>query len=291
MHWSINTPRWMGKAVGFTCAMLWAPTDPVWLPAGLIAGIALGHVYDIWGSAKSNPNLAGLRGHPGSATSELQFLFSAAGRISKASGTVQPAHIERAEQIIKALKLNNAGRAQAIAWFEQGKDPDTSFSGLAKQCLQAPRRKKGVRSAVVQCLCDFAVIEPSRACVAELKRLAAMLGYASGRVGQLFGEAHSRRTFRREPPGQTDTRSQHSGQSAPAAGASPPTAVSAAYRYLDIPADSNLGTAKQAYRRLVSRYHPDRLGADAGQQEISHAQRKMVELRDALETIEAYLDS
>lgn len=293
MQWTLDTHLWLGKAVGFACAMLWLPTDPVWLPLGLIGGIALGHVYDSWQSRERDTNLSPLRGSNSSATHQLQFLFTAAGRISKASGRVAPAHINCTEQLIKSLGLNQQHRAQAIEWFQQGKAPQTPFAQLAKRCLHADQATAQMRTAVAQCLCDFAVIEPSKECVEELKRLAGLLGFASGRIGQLFGEAHSRRATRREQPQrertQTNTRSTGQGQTAGTMAAAPSAAVVAAYRYLDLPQDTPLEQTKKTYRRLISRYHPDRLGPSASSQEVSHAQRKMVELRDALETIEAHL--
>ena len=42
-----------------------------------------------------------------------------------------------------------------------------------------------------------------------------------------------------------------------------------------------------AYRRMVSRFHPDRLSQDATPAETELAQQRMVELREALETIQA----
>lgn len=276
--------------------MLWVPPDPILLPLALIAGIALGHAYDHWANHQSDKHLSdaltrslGGTSAPTSATNELQFLFKAAGRISKASGRVQSAHIDKTEAVIKALQLDSQGRKRAIGWFEEGKDNQGGFSQLAKACLQSKTQDPNSRTAIVRCLCDFAVIEPTSDAVKELKRLAAMLGFASGRVGQFYGDAHSRRTIRREPP-KSGTSQQQSART-PETTPEPPQEVIAAYHYLDCKPGAGQDAVKQAYRRLVSRYHPDRLPNSAKPSEIEHAKKKMVALRDALETLEAYLAS
>ena len=268
------------------------PRTQFCLPLALIIGIALGHLYDHWANNQNDKHfgeflsksLAGAS-TKNSATHELHFLFSAAGRISKASGRVQPAHIKQTEAVIKALDLDSEGRNQAIAWFDEGKSNQSSFSQLAKSCLQSKSTNPNSRTAIIRCLCDFAVIEPTRDAVKELKRLAAMLGFASGRVGQFFGDAHSRRTVRREPPKKPSAQ----GPKPKATPPEPPQEVIAAYHYLDCKAGASKEEVKHAYRKLVSRYHPDRLPKQAKVSEIEHAKKKMVALREALETLEAYL--
>ena len=44
---------------------------------------------------------------------------------------------------------------------------------------------------------------------------------------------------------------------------------------------------KQAYRRMVSRLHPDRLIHKASQREVTLAAQQMAECREALEMIQA----
>ncbi len=64
-------------------------------------------------------------------------------------------------------------------------------------------------------------------------------------------------------------------------------ALHEAYRRLDLKPDATPQQVKMAYRRMVSRFHPDRLSQDATPAETELAQQRMVELREALETLQA----
>ena len=52
--------NWFGKAVGATCAWIWAPNDAIWLAVALIVGIVLGHIYDLWASHMHDGEAANL---------------------------------------------------------------------------------------------------------------------------------------------------------------------------------------------------------------------------------------
>jgi len=56
------------------------------------------------------------------------------------------------------------------------------------------------------------------------------------------------------------------------------------YANLELPEGASLDEVKAAYRRLVRTYHPDRHGGDPA------AQRVMVELRTAYETLKDHLE-
>ena len=62
-----------------------------------------------------------------------------------------------------------------------------------------------------------------------------------------------------------------------------------AYQVLDLPTAADLKSVKTAYRRLVARYHPDRLGPDANANQHQYAQQRMIEIREAFELLEEHL--
>ena len=66
-------------------------------------------------------------------------------------------------------------------------------------------------------------------------------------------------------------------------------AVTRALAVLAVSPQADLKAVKLAYRRAVSRHHPDKLPASASRKTVRDAEAKMNELRDALETLEAAL--
>jgi DnaJ like chaperone protein len=63
--------------------------------------------------------------------------------------------------------------------------------------------------------------------------------------------------------------------------------VSRAYELLGVAESASDADVKQAYRRMVSKLHPDRLIHSATQREVKLAGQQMAECREALEVIQA----
>ena len=70
--------------------------------------------------------------------------------------------------------------------------------------------------------------------------------------------------------------------------AAPPTLpdeIRAAYRTLGVKPRASNESVREAYRRLMSRHHPDKLGPEAGPDEREAARRQTVAVRDAFDRI------
>ena len=270
--------NWFGKAVGATCAWIWAPTDAFWLAAAVITGIGLGHLYDLWaahmhdGEAASLAQINSRHGNDSKAAPYAEFLFAALGRIAKASGRVTPNHIAHAERVMQQMGMDATGKAQAQRWFRQGKNSDAPLSDLSRDCLAADPKGSASRLTILRCLCAMAAIAPSDSGVSTLKSLGGLLGFAPSRIAGEYGAYHGGHA--RADRGTGDQRS-------------PSTELDAAYRQLDLQPGATLEQVKHAYRRLVSRAHPDKLPRDASDAEQRAAQERMVALRDAFERISA----
>ncbi len=266
--------NWFGKAVGATCAWIWAPTDAIWLAVAVITGIGLGHLYDLWAAQMHDGEAASLAqiaagGKPGKqAAPYAEFLFAALGRVAKASGRVSPEHISHAERIMQQMGLDAAGKEQAQRWFRQGKSGDAALRDLSRDCLAADQKGSAARLTILRCLCAMAAINPSDTGVNTLKSLGGLLGFAPSRIAGEYG------AYYKQAHGS-------------AAQYSPDPDLAAAYRQLDLQPGATLDQAKRAYRRLVSHAHPDKLPRNASEADTKAAQERMVKLRDAFERIEA----
>jgi DnaJ like chaperone protein len=281
MHSQLLHNRWFGKAVGTACACIWGPADAVGFSVAIICGIAVGHLYDWWAYRqllKDTEGFAsvpkGVKGRQALETPHLKYLFAAMGTLAKANGIVRKAHIDAAERLMRRLQLDTAGRKQAIDWFNQGKTSNIRFNRLARECLGADAREIALRNLMLESMCEIAAITPTPPVLGQLKQLGTALGFSKGRVGEVFGEAHVQ-VPRVDMP-------QESAKS------TVPREVLQAADTLSVSVDEPLEGVKRAYRRLVSRCHPDKLGAHASADAVSNAQREMIALREALEVMEHF---
>ncbi|XOV84219.1 MAG: DnaJ domain-containing protein [bacterium] len=276
--------QWFGKAVGATCAVIWAPADPLWLAVAVICGIALGHLYDHWASLHHDDDQAALtrigQRHQTQRSPHLEYLFAGLGRIAKAGGRVQPQHIAYTEQVMAQMGLSPQARHQAKAWFSDGKNRNFPIQALSRECLQPTEQGSASRQSMLRCFCSLVAIEPSDAALSQLKLLGGYLGFAPSRVAREYGDIASR--YRK----QTAT-ARGSARARTAAGTPPDPALQAAYRLLQIEPTASFDQVKHAYRQQVSRCHPDKLAGNASAAQKHSAEDKMIALRNALELIKA----
>lgn len=266
---------WFGKAVGATCAWIWAPTDPVWLALSVITGIALGHLYDAWALQHRDDDQLTLsrlaQAHAREHSPHVEFLFAGLGRLAKSDGRVSADQITYTERLMRQMNLTGADARQAQNWFNEGKKVSYPLQSLSRACLAAGEPAASARLSVLRCLCGLVANAPTDANLACLKQLGGYLGFAPPRIARILGD------FRQGSAKQGGSTAHGNDDG-----------LTAAYECLGIPAGSTASTAKSAYRQLISKHHPDKLGPDASDSAKQQAQARMVALREALERIEAH---
>ena len=279
--------NWFGKAVGATCGWIWAPTDPLWLAVAVITGIGCGHVYDMLANHyRDDDDTASLNkmaaSHREQSSPHMQFLFAALGRVAKISGPVSPVHIAYVEKLITQMGLDASSQAQAKAWFKQGKLNSYSsqkWQKLSQECLQASEQGTASRLTILRCLCTITSLRADDNSLSCLKQLGGYLGFAPSRIAREFGDIHKAS----EQPSDSSSNSD-SGAST----ASPNSDLTRAFSRLNVAPGASSDKVKLAYRKLVSKYHPDKLPRNAPTKDKQAAQHTMVELRDALELIQSH---
>jgi len=258
--------RWFGKALGILISVVFAPRDPTLTIFWVVCGIGIGHGFDLWSTRFLHPTQLGRlwrRLKPKSVDSRpsMQFTFAAMGRIAKSGGKVLPAHIDYAEQLMSRLGFGGVDRRQAIEWFSAGKEPDFPFVTLANECSTESSTRPVLREMVIECMCRAAAITDDDNSRQSLAELATLLGVPAPTLTMTYRAIVELNDV-------------------------PPAALDAAYETLCAEPEWNAEKIKKAYRRLISRYHPDRLGS-ASKRTVRRAERRMVELREALETIQS----
>jgi DnaJ like chaperone protein len=176
----------------------------------------------------------------------LDSTFSIMGALCKADNVVSRDEIKAVEQIFNMLKLQGESREQAKAAFNRGKQSGFDLDAAVDQFAQISRGRGPLVQLFLQLQC-MAVAADGRIDPAEhamLVRIAQRLGLTEADVSQL--EALLRAAM-----------------GGPSATGGPPQKdrLADAYAALGITADAKPAEIKRAYRKLISKNHPDKLAA------------------------------
>ena len=194
-----------------------------------------------------------------------QFTFAALGRIAKASGVIRPKHIGYAKELMHSLGFDAEDQRRAIAWFEAGRNPEFDFAPLARACHEtvAARDVLNAMSLESLCLMAWANGPPNTPCQYELERLGGLLGLQPSDIAATATRVTDFQ--RRQLPGE----------------------LRRAYALLGIDHWVDDAELKLAYRRMISRHHPDKLGSATDAELARNASENSIAIRAAFDLIRA----
>ena len=184
----------------------------------------------------------------------LESTFAVMGAVCKADGAVSRDEIRVAESMFARLNLSSEQRQSAMAAFSRGKAPDFDLDAEVATFARASRGHRPILVMFLQIQCA-AVAADGNVHPAEhqmLVRVARGLGLSEADVAQL--EA----LLRTGSPGP-----------------SPQHKLDDAYAALGISPSATDAEVKQAYRRLMSQNHPDKLASRG----LPESMREMAEER------------
>ena len=228
---SLNVPRhWWGKIIVGFLGLLRGGIG------GLLVGVVIGHVLD--------RVIAAVTGATHGRDMFFRALFSVFGHLAKADGRVTQHEIDAAELLMRRLDLNPDERQRAIAYFNAGKAPDFRLDETVTEFQRATVFRPDLRQMFVEVLVDAAMADgrlgdPERHVLA---RTAAGLQIPPHALQAMLAA----RGFGR--PG--------AGRRAAAGGG---LSLAQAYATLGVDEKASDAECKRAYRKLVGRYHPDKL--------------------------------
>lgn len=221
---------------------------------GLIVGAAIGYAIS-WGLRQS------ILGRLQVAQSQLiESAFSVMGAVAKADRVVTRDEIRAAEMMFDRLRLHGALREEAKAAFNRGKAPGFDLDAAVDRFAQLGRGRGPLLQLFLQ-IQVMAVAADGDVHPAEhemLVRIARRLSLTERDVAQL--EALLR-----------------SAAAGPSAAGAPPSKqrLADAYAALGVSPTASDADVKRAYRRLMSRNHPDKLAARG----LPETMREMAEER------------
>jgi DnaJ like chaperone protein len=266
--------RLWGKLIGFMVGLVVTHGNF----GGALAGLLLGHLVIDSGW------VMGLLHSGGGRDAYVEPLFAVMGALAKSDGRVSESEVAIAEKLMTRLELDALWRRRAIDAFNRGKAPGFNVAqtlvDLRAWCM--PRRSSVM--PFLDMLCDVALADGplsqhkleilKRAAFAlrvselQLVALLAMKGFAWSTGPRAGDWAHAGGGY--------------SGyRAAPAHGGGPDP-----YTVLGVARDADARTIKRAYRKLISEYHPDRLG-DMPEDLRRRAEARASEINAAWERIQS----
>jgi DnaJ like chaperone protein len=255
--------QWTGKLIGGLIGMLAGPL-------GAVVGVLVGHQFDV-SAAQDVPEGPAL---DPTLIGQLFFrsTFEVMGHIAKADGRVSEQEIEAARAVMAELRLDPNQVRAAIGHFTAGKqasfDLDAALDALARACSGRPDLLRIFLEIQVRAALGGNDLQgPARAL---LQRCARRLGVSFLELAHMEAVLRIRRgSF--------------------AQGAAPATGeqqLTQAYSVLEVAADASNDEVAKAYRRQLSRHHPDKLKANGlPDSMIEHAKQRTQQIIEAYELI------
>jgi DnaJ like chaperone protein len=187
-----------------------------------------------------------------------ELLFVLLGRLAKSDGRVMDGHIQQARAEMNALELSEPARRRAIAAFNRGKSGRDRLQGYLHRLAAQPHAAEGVLRACWRMI--WADGQAGGSELALIARWGKWLGWSTRQVQAL---AHDY-----EPQKRSVTNAAITYQDA--------------MRLLGVTATSEPAQIKRAYRRLLSRHHPDKVaGSGATATQVREATERTRELHNA----------
>jgi DnaJ like chaperone protein len=268
---------WWGKLLGGTFGFMLGG------PLGAILGAALGHQYD-----------KGLKALPGGGQQEVPpdqqelnqtafftATFAVMGHIAKADGVVTREEIRFAEAVMQQMDLTQEQRQTAINLFGEGKKQDFRLDEVLDQFHSRIGRQRNLIRMFMEIQVQAAYGDGKKHAAEHriLESISKRLGISSMELGMIEQMVLASMHFQGRRAGQQRDR----GRERPRAGIG---SLADAYAMLEIGKSASDSDVRKAYRRMLSRHHPDKLASKGLPEEMMKiAAEKTHQIKQAYEMI------
>jgi DnaJ like chaperone protein len=242
----------LGALVGFLI------TRSVW---GAVLGAVIGYML-----APKAVGRAGAASGPSISGEFFRTTFEIMGHVAKSDGRVSEAEIDAAQKIMQELNLSAADSTAAIAYFRTGKSPgydaELSIERLRESCgLRYGLLRAFVELQLRAALAGNGISPPARR---TLFKIAERLGLSAVEFAHLEASVRAQQSHGK--------------------------GESLAECYAELEVDSGISDQEliKAYRRQMSRHHPDKLVANGLPESMAQmAKEKTQRIQEAYEGIRA----
>jgi DnaJ like chaperone protein len=232
---------WYGKVLG---ALFGAMVGRGWI--GAVIGFLIGHLYDRQVAAgqlgRADPQVL--------SAAFFRATFQVMGQVAKSDGRVSEQEIEAARAAMRRFSLGEADVRRAIAYFTDGKRLDFALRETLEELRRLIGRRGDLRRMFLQIQLEAALKGNGLTAAARpvFHEMCQALGVSALEFTSLEAMLRMR------------------AQAGAGAEAQSPGAAAAriidAYRVLGVQQSASDAELTRAYRRLVSRNHPDKLVAN-----------------------------
>ena len=278
--------NWVGKIIGGTLGMLALG------PIGAALGAIIGHQFD-----SGQISVATFTGGPDPRLVNQLFFptaFRVMGHIAKADGRVTEQEIASARAVMHAMHLQPEQMQAAIGYFTEGKQPafdlDAALARLRASIARTP--DLALFFVEIQLQASIAGNGLSEVPRARLQRVALLLGLSAGDFARLESLQRFRQGASMGAGAGAGTGGGTGGPGGSGAGMGMGAAaannerIAQAYSLLEASAQMSDGDVVKAYRRQMSRHHPDKLRANGlPQSMLERAKERTQQIQAAYELI------
>lgn len=186
----------------------------------------------------------------------FESTFSIMGYIAKADGRVSENEVEMARQFMDEMRLNKDQKLLAKRLFNDGKNKEFNLTTELNNLLRACRNNKELLRVFIDIQYKAALVDGlSSNKIKALNAVFIHLGFAPLHNQNRFYDDFNSKAY--EEPQQRQKQSSSSYQRGPQQNTR--STLAQAYALLEIEPTANKQEVKKAYRRLISRNHPDKL--------------------------------
>jgi len=208
--------------------------------------------------------------------------FEVMGHVAKADGRVSEAEIAAARKVMAELRLDGAQIHAAIAHFTRGKDPGFDLEGAMQRFADAAAHRPDLLRIFleIQVRASLEGVDMQGPARAAVQRVADLLDISRLELAHM--EAVLR--IRRE---QFRANARNGGSAGPQA-APRGMKLDAAYQILEVDPKAPDAEVAKAYRRQLSKHHPDKLKANGlPDSMMEHAKQRTQQIIEAYELIKS----
>ena len=267
--------NYKGKLIGFLIGF--------WLGnlIGAVIGLWMGHLYDRGLQQRTRFSFSRRPGREEQAIF-LHTAFAVMGHIAKAAGRVSEQQIRVATLFMDRMELEGQLRREAQDSFRQGKEASFPLTDTLSTFRHACRGQMDLLRVFMEiqmqaAFADGALQGEQRS---RLLEVAELLGFSRWELEQFLAMAEAELRFAHHR--QQSSRSQQAGWTPPPSR----DRLQDAYTLLGVAASASDNEVKKAYRKQMSKHHPDKLASQGLPPEmLTMAKEKTQEIQQAWELI------